>query len=421
MSPRVLVGILLGLLLLRAAYHWVAGADGANRVQPAVVRHEASGPPSQTSPGDRPVPSPAEPTEIKLPTYDIKASARDLAKLEGNPYGNDTIPATFTANGEQFDGVKLRYRGAWSRGWSKKSLKLFFDDQKPFEGHHALNLNSGERDPALVREILAYHIYAACGVPASQSRLVAVRINGQPQGLYVEVEQPDKVLLKRHNLKGATIFKANQGDERDLGRVQTYERAYEIQTQKKQEGGFGELQQFCHELATNRNVAEFFTNRVDLDRYVNYLAATALTQNWDSYNKNHCLVYDGKGSKKWFPLPWDLDRTLGDHWNNSFSEARLPVLLGTRSQPGVTGWNRLAERFFSDPALRLRFANRLEELLKTEFTPEKLFPVLDRLEATIGLASAQDRPSYARGIQTIKGYIGERRAFLLKELPALRR
>jgi spore coat protein CotH len=181
------------------------------------------------------------------------------------------------------------------------------------------------------------------------------------------------------------------------------------------------LQEFCHDLAASRNVGEFFTNRVDLDRYVNYLAATALVQNWDSYNKNHCLVYDGQGSKKWFPLPWDLDRTLGDHWNNSFTEARLPVLLGTRSQPGITGWNRMAERFFSDPGLRLRFAKRLEELLKTEFTPEKLFPVLDQLEATIGLAPGLARQRYAGGIRDLKQFINQRRAFLLQELPSLRR
>src|SRR5258708_23429982 len=106
-----------------------------------------------------------------------------------------------------------------------------------------------------------------------------------------------------------------------------------------------------------------------------------LTQNWDGYNKNHFLVFDGEGSKKWFAVPWDLDRTFGDHWNWSFSEASLPAFLGTSQSPGITGWNRLEDRFFDNPVLRRRFLNRLSELLEKEFTTTKLFPIVDRLQA----------------------------------------
>ena len=186
-------------------------------------------------------------------------------------------------------------------------------------------------------------------------------MNGQFRGLYVEVEQPEKALLKRLNLKGASLFKAvspsNQADERDLGDENSYRVHYSKETQKTE--GYRELQQFCHELERATNTFEFFTRHVDVEKYINYLAATVLTQNWDGFNKNHYLVHDGNGSKKWFVVPWDLDRTFGDHWNWSFDRADLPVLLGTQQLPGITGWNRMANRFFSEPALRSRFLNRL--------------------------------------------------------------
>ena len=191
---------------------------------------------------------------------------------------------------------------------------FFFDRAKPFQGHHSLNLNSAWRDPALVREALAYHVYAACGVPASRSRMVRLQLNGQFRGVYVEVEQVDKTFLTCFNLKGAALYKAasseNRSDERDLGSDAAFARHYEKETQKT--NGMAELRDFCHELATTTNVLDFFTRRVDLEKYINYLAAGVLVQNWDCYDKNHFIVCDRKGSQKWFALPWDLDRTFGD-------------------------------------------------------------------------------------------------------------
>jgi spore coat protein H len=352
-----------------------------------------------------------------------------LAHLEGNAFSNETVPATFIAGGELYEGVRVRYRGAWARSWPKKPLKILLPKDKPFQGQRRLNFNSCWRDPAFIREHLSYQVYAACGVPASQSRMVRLLVNGQFRGLYVEVEQPDKAFASRYHLKGASVYKAisrsNQADERDHGIEARYHAHYEKETQK--DGGYGELQKFCQALARATNTLEFFTQHVDLEKYINYLAATTLLQHWDAYNKNHFLVYDGQNSQKWSVLPWDLDRTLGDHWNWTFDEANLPILLGTRRQPGVTGWNRLQDRFFSDPTLRSRFADRLQELLEGEFTPEKLFPIVDQLEAEISADAARDRrlwpnqsPNLRGGIAQLKRFIERRRVYLLSELPKLR-
>src|SRR5436853_2261965 len=156
----------------------------------------------------------------QLPAYELKISAAEWAKLQRNPRSDDRHPAKFVAGTKEYS-VEVRYRGDWARTWPKKALKIFFEKDQEFEGHHALNLNSCWRDPAFIREHLAYHIYAACGVPSPESRMVRLQLNGQFYGLFVEVEQPDKTFLRRSNLKGATIYKANShsksSDERDLG------------------------------------------------------------------------------------------------------------------------------------------------------------------------------------------------------------
>jgi spore coat protein H len=239
----------------------------------------------------------------------------------------------------------------------------------------------------------------------------------------------DDALLRRFDLNGATLFKAtsddNQADERDLGSEASFAAQYTNETDKDE--GLGELRQFCHELARTTNTLDFFTRRVDLEKYINYLAATVLVQHWDGFNKNHYLVYDRRSSGKWFVVPWDFDRTLGDHWGGGFDSANLSILLGTRRMASVTGWNRLQDRFFSEPTLRARFLDRLSELLEKEFTPAKLFPLLDQLESDLGPDAALDRRRWGgsgadlhNGIAGVKSVIERRRAFLQAEVKKLR-
>jgi spore coat protein H len=423
-----------GLALLAAGLTACDRPPDRSQVPPQSDPPQVSATPAQTSRLEQTPPPEIRPdtVETRLPVYELKLDRRDLARLEQRAFSNETVPATFVARGQVYDQVRIRHRGDWARTWPKKPLKIFFDAKRPFEGRRRLNLNSAWRDPAFVRECLAYHLYAACGALAPTSQMVRVHLNGQFRGLYVEVEQPDKPFLNRVHLKGASLYKAssrsNQADERDFGTAELYGAHYTKETQKKGEG-YAELAEFCSALARATNAVEFFTQRLDLDRYINFLAATVLCQNWDGFNKNHFLVYDGQGSKKWFVIPWDLDRTFGDHWNWSFSEARLPALLGIRQMPGVTGWNRVQDRFLSEPSLRGQFLDRLQALLQSEFTTEKLFPVLDQLEMQIGPEAVLDRQQWPAmgpgntlqsGIAQIKRFIEQRRAYLLRELPRLR-
>src|SRR5882672_1066491 len=245
----------------------------------------------------------------KLPVYELKMDPKDLRVMERNAFSDNTQPATLVIEGEDYGYVRVRFRGEWARSWPKKPLKTFFSRDKPVQGHRSVNLNSAWRDPAFVRETFAYHVYAACGVPASRSRMVRLHINGQFRGLYVEVEQVDEALLRRFDLNGATLFKAtsdnNQADERDLGSEASFAAQYANETDKDE--GLGELRQFCRELARTTNALDFFTRRLDLEKYINSLAATVLVQHWDGFNKNHYLVCDRRGSGKWFVVPWDLD------------------------------------------------------------------------------------------------------------------
>lgn len=373
--------------------------------------------------------APATAATDPLPVYELKVSAEEWEKLLRAPRSDERHPAKFTAGGREYS-ADVRYRGDWARTWPKKALKIFFEKDKDFEGQHTLNLNSNWRDPAFVREQLAYQIYAACGVPAPKTRMVKLNVNGEFHGVFLEVEQPAKPFLKHVGLKGAVLYKGNsprlRADERDLGAESAFHEHYEKQTHKDED--YRDLQSFCHDLATATDVTEFFATHVDMDRYVSFLAASALVQNWDWFSKNHYLVLDAADSKKWLVVPWDLDRTLGDHWRGPFDSADLPLRLGTKALPGTIGWNKLYDAFYNEPALRKRLLDRIEVLLQTEFTKEKLFPILDRWESEIGADVALDRQRWPNqsggdfhaGIAGVKQYIEDRRAYLVREIKAQR-
>ena len=365
----------------------------------------------------------ADPGWIGVRTYELTVPQRDLQSVESGGLGNRTVPVVFRSDGHDYKGTELRVRGSWARTWPKKALKIVFDKEDRFSGHHAVNLNSGWRDPSFVREPLAYYVFSRCGVPSPESHMVRLMVNGEFHGLYIEVEQTEKPLLKRAHLKGAILYKAlsGQADERDQGSIAGLAAHYERASEK--ESGLEDLQQFCHDLRQAPDAGDFFNRRVDVNLYINYLAACVLLQHWDGFNKNHYVVYDVEGSHKWFIMPWDLDRTLGDWWDMSFSRYDAPIFLGTQRMPGITGWNRMEERFFSVPAFRAQFLKRLSQLIDEEFTPEKLNPILDEFEAAIAKDAEADRrlwPSPAgdlhSGIEGVKRFIVQRREFLKREI-----
>jgi len=396
---------------------WISVDDGQGRI-------------SRSPPLDAKVPTESfivEPALAgsTLPVRHVVIAPRDLEALMSNRWSNDTVGAVVSVNGRVHEGARIRPRGAWARSWPKPSFKVIAPEGRPFSRGRRLNWNSCWHDPSFIREKLAYEIFRMGGAPSLEARMVRVHVNGEFFGVYVEVEQPKSRTLERLGTPGAVLYKAmsqaNIADERDLGSAEAYEGHYEIETAK--ETGFEPLWSFCRGLAAARDKREFFEKNVDLDRYVAYLAATAFTQNWDGFNKNHFIAWDANGTGKWSALPWDLDRTLGDHWSWSFESSNLPVHMGSRRSPGATGWNRLADAFFSDPSLEKLFFDALGKRLASAWTEEKIDALVNESVATIGEAGDVDRARWggesdwrAAALQ-LKRYARERRAFLVAALP----
>lgn len=380
-------------------------------------------------PIDRPTPNKAfwvqgAEVQSKLPVYHLVMHEQDLRQLHASARQDQTYPATFVFDGEVYDQVRVRVRGAFARRWPKKSLKIFFNKDKLFQGESRLNLNSGWRDPAFIREHMSYRIYELAEAFSLKTKPVRLQVNGSFWGLFTKIRQPDKRYLEAQDLKGATLYKAdspnNQSDERMFHSEREYEYHYEKET--REEESYADLVAFCSELEKTDNGSQFFEQRVDVERYINFLCAGTLCQNWDGFNKNHFIGFDTANTGRAFALPWDLDRTLGDYWDWSFDYYSVPLFLGAAHQPGVTGWNRMADRLFDTPSLRARYIQRLKQLLDTVFTEELLFSEINALTDQIGPEADLDRrkwggeQDWGRGVEQVKYFIKQRREFLLQTI-----
>ena len=362
--------------------------------------------------------------ESVVPTYHLVVDPQAFQMLHDRRRSNETIPAAMAYEGKVFDHLRIRLRGAFARSWPKKAYKIFFNRDERLRGRSRLNLNSGWRDPAFVREILTYRIYERVGSLSLESRIVRVLVNSQFWGMYVEVEQPDKTYLEEQGLKDAVLYKAdspnNQSDERYFSREGAFEFHYRKET--KEERPFDDLITFCRLLNQGPEPERLWANERVRSRFVNYLCATMITQNWDGFSKNHYIGFEEGDPFRWFFLPWDLDRTLGDHWRGHFAETRLPLWLGTQAMPGVTGWNRVFEVVLQDPIVRREVRERLRIVLRELVHDDWIREQMKLLEERLAVGADRDRERWGGeqgwrlALAALENGLIMRRTFLLDQL-----
>jgi hypothetical protein len=370
------------------------------------------------------------PVISNFPVYHILISDANFQWLNDHIYSDDLVEATFVHNGTVYDGIGVRYRGAWARSWPKKSWKLKFNKGHYFEGQRTLNLNSCWRDPAFMREKLAYDVFKWTGVPYCETKFVRLQLNGQFWAILLEIEHPDKRYMTRNNRANGAMYKANPGDnnrdERVYGSYEQYVAAYDKHSREWEP--YDDLITFIEELNAATDAESFLKDRLNLDAYAGYMAANACIMNWDQFVRNHYNLCDTEGTGKWEQAPWDLDRTLGDHWDGRFSAYNLPLLIGDRNHTVVAGWwNRVVDKFLSVPAYRNLYYARLAQCLDTFYTEENILNEIDYHHALLADEVAMDLAKWgggsgrtlSEGVAELKSFVRNRIPFIRANLPTL--
>jgi hypothetical protein len=280
-----------------------------------------------------------------LRTFNFQFHDADwLTRLRNNYVSQTNILADLTVDGVTYPSVGVRIRGntsytALPAGSEKFSLNVDIDFANPTQrllGYQALNLNNGFHDPTFCREVL-YNNYVAQFIPNGRANHVVVTLNGQNWGVYVNVQQFDKVLLSDYfiNNDGLRIKCANNPNGPGLrynGSLPSGYTGYEI----KDTGGLADpwapLIAVCNGLtnepiATIQNIDSYFA----IDPSIWSVVLENLLTDDDSYvNKGADFVtYRDPTDGRMFLMQTDANETFTQtSWaiNRNFTATNKPVL-----------------------------------------------------------------------------------------------
>ncbi|MGE0708515.1 MAG: CotH kinase family protein [Planctomycetota bacterium] len=354
-------------------------------------------------------------------TLCLELPPAELARLLEAPERRRFSAALIALRGdtaEVHSGVKLQVRGGdWTRLWVKRAWVVHFRPGRPFQGAVSLNLRSGWHDPTLLRDLMGFELYRRLGVPAPRARWVRLLLNGEPAGVFTATEMIDERFLARVGLAGGVLYQARPpqrgSTERADGRRYETPRGYEVHWRKvtHQDEPYDDLRAFIegYTARSGEELERFFRAHLEVERYLDYLAVTVALSHWDSAIKNYYWCLDREGSGKWLVIPWDLDRTWGDHFEGDGHDSD-PILLGTEAcQVGGKRrwWNRLRDRFLSVPGFRHRLHQRIQELLRGPLEPGALIHEFRNRIAAARPALLEDRVRWGAYERVSAGEDGE--------------
>ena len=208
-------------------------------------------------------------------------------------------------------GVKLKGAAGSYRDFDDRpGLTLNIDKYKKGQRWHGMekfHLNNAVQDESLLSEWLGAELFREAGYPVPRAGHVRLWINDRDMGVYVLREGFDGPFLKRS-------FPDNHGNLYDGGFVQDIDTALELDAgdDPDHRDDLVGLAAACYQPDPQVRW-QGIAARVDIDRFLTFMAVERLCGHWDGYtlNMNNYRVYFPPQGKAVF-LPHGMDQLFGD-------------------------------------------------------------------------------------------------------------
>ncbi len=334
-----------------------------------------------------------------VPRIDIFVDANDLALIlhPDNARSNEHYPATFIFNNgivlDTITQVGFRLRGNTSRHSGKKSFKISFNTYEAggkYYGVEKLNLNGEHNDPSILRSKIAWDLAREMGVVAPRCNPVALYINEEYRGLYLNVEHIDEEFAEsRYGNKNGNLYKClypadldYKGSNPDVYKEEYWgNRAYQLKTNEAADN-YSDLANFIDVLNNMPDSALpcALEQVFNVQDYLKAIAFDVLIGNWDGpiYNKNNFYLYHNQAADKFEYIPYDVDNTFGIDWFRIDWAAR-----------DIYNWSQIGEarplysRLLDIPEYHALYSYYMNQFVQEIFTEAKLFPYLDHFKNTL--------------------------------------
>ncbi len=362
-----------------------------------------------------------------LPVYEISIAEDHLASLDADPWSDEYYPAHITLEGQQFPGIRVRYRGGTTRTLPKKNWKVKLNSTLQYADpdwgydNKTLNINAQYSDPTLMRDKLCYDVFEDLNVLTPRSRFVHLRVNDEFFGVYVQVEQPRKDWLTSFGVNPeGPLYEAKNSNLEELGAAANYVGLFDKELKELEP--YDDLASFVSAF-NNWPAGSFnsqFTATIDAGNYLNYMVANTLISQGDHMFKNYLLYLDRAGTGRWYIVPWDNDLTWGRQWSEELElfdytpHYGLPIDYGIFIDGGSWG-NFLMDRWLNDPSFTVQYEAAIGDALDNYFTEEEFIGRVDEAYNLILPDVMADPQRYTGGIdydvwvEELREYVRQRR------------
>jgi spore coat protein H len=236
---------------------------------------------------------------------------------------------------------------------------------RTFHGLTKFHLNNSVQDPSYMSENLGNALFREAGVPAARVTYARVSINDRDLGLFALKEGFDDVFLKR-------FFPGPRGTLYEgyfLRDIDT-ELPGRVNKSRRDEERLKALIDAAREAdpAERRRKLE---RVLDVDRFLTFMAMEAMTAHWDGYcpQRNNYRVYHDTTIDRLVFLPHGTDQL--------FQQPGYPLMHGNAL---------VAQAVTANAEDKARYLERVAQLRKTLFTPERLERRLKEISARLAPA-----------------------------------
>ncbi len=256
-----------------------------------------------------------------IQTVDIVLSDAAIRRLNNGV--DEYVAGDATINGVAFADVGVRLKGSSTYqdldcgdGYCKAAFKLKLNEFVPDQTYgdlERITLNNMTSDYTQSKEVIVYDLLGRNSQLASRANYARVTLNGEPWGLYVNIESADDEWLKRRFSDPEGNFWGTGASYGDFY-TQWLDTGWELKS------GDGDLARFNALIAAlDAYQGDFFGELgqlINVDQWLEYWAWCAAVGNFDGYpfGINDVLVYeDPADAGRLVFAPWGTDESFSEY------------------------------------------------------------------------------------------------------------
>jgi spore coat protein CotH/photosystem II stability/assembly factor-like uncharacterized protein len=363
----------------------------------------------------------------QIPQYNVAMAPSDYDTLfMRDPFSDDYLPCSFEFQGTTWSTAQIKFKGHSTRYYPKKSYRLKFPNSNLFQGAGQINFNAMYTDKSFIREALVWSLFEEMNFLGPRAHHARLSINGGDKGLFLFIDKIDKYFLANRGRVVAPMYEANDtyiSADMTLQPDSILKLYYDKAVGSTSD--YSDLTQLLTAIntASDATFADTVSKYFDVSSVLNWFTGNTLTMMGDSYTKNYFLYRDtSKPSQQWVIIPWDYDLSFGRSGDLAipYPASLLNDNFAYTFSPLSGPYNVLKNRLLNTPSLKELFRQRVDTVLQTLFTEQRLYPRIDSLAAVVENDVALDpdkwgtHEDFLEQVEALKYYVTARKNFLNK-------